>query len=285
MTPLRSTMIKAMRMRGFSARTHQSYLSAVTGLARHTRRSPECLSAADVNRYFEYLVTERELAPASCRLYFNGIRFLYVKVLDWPPADLSIALPKRPQRIPQLLTRAEVARILAACEKRKYRMMLTLCYGCGLRVSELLAVRVSDIDGERKWLRVEQGKGAKDRLVPVSETLLVQLRAYWRRHHPREWMFPGRVPGQPLCATSVQKTYTRAKARAGVTRIGGIHSLRHAYASHLLEAGLPVHRLQRLMGHQNLQSTLRYVHWVPSYREGEGEGDLDLIAKLEVDHD
>jgi integrase len=162
-------------------------------------------------------------------------------------------------------------------------MMLTLCYGCGLRLSELLAVKISDLDGERRLLRVEQGKGAKDRLVPVSETLLQQLRAYWRLYRPWDALFSGRVPGQPLCATSVQKAYTRAKCKAGVRKIGGIHGLRHAYATHLLEAGLPVHRLQRLMGHQNLQSTLRYVHWVPSYREG--EGDLDLVGKLEVGHD
>jgi integrase/recombinase XerD len=282
MTPLREAMIKAMRMRGFSARTHQSYLAAVTDLARHTKRPPDSLSTAQINRYFEYLVTERGLAPASCRLFFNGIRFLYVQVLDWPDTALSIALPKCPQRIPQLLTRAEVAGIFSACAQPKYRMMLTLCYGCGLRVSELLAVKVSHVDGERRLLRVEQGKGAKDRLVPVSATLLGQLRAYWRSFRPGDWLFPGQVPGQPLCATSVQKVYTRCKHKAGVNKIGGIHALRHAYATHSLEAGMPVHRLQRLMGHRNLQSTLRYVHWVPAYREG--EGDPDLVAKLEVDH-
>lgn len=283
MTPLRAKMIKAMQMRGFSERTHQSYLAAVTDLARYTRRAPDRLSAAEVNGYFEYLVTERKLAAASCRLMFNGIRFLYVKVLAWPEAELSITLPKRPQRIPQLLTRSEVARILAACEAPRYRMMLTLCYGCGLRLSELLAVQVSHLDGERRLLRVEQGKGAKDRLVPLSETLLEQLRAYWRRYRPRDGLFPGRVPGQPLSPTSVQKVYTESKRQAGVSKVGGIHALRHAYATHLLEAGLPVHHLQQLLGHRNLHSTLRYIHWVPRYREGEGE--LDLIGQLGVEHD
>jgi integrase/recombinase XerD len=283
MTPLRAKMIKAMQMRGFSPRTHQSYLAAVTDLARYTRRSPERLSAAEVNGYFEYLVTERQLAAASCRLMFNGIRFLYVQVLDWPEAALSIVLPKRPQRIPQLLTRAEVARILGACEEPRYRMMLTLCYGCGLRLSELVAVKVSHLDGERRLLRVEQGKGAKDRLVPLSETLLQQLRAYWRCYRPQEGLFPGRVPGQPLSPTSVQKIYTQSKQQAGVRKVGGIHALRHAYATHLLEAGLPVHRLQRLLGHRNLHSTLRYIHWVPHSREGAGE--LDLIGQLEVTHE
>ena len=282
MTPLREAMTRAMQMRGFSERTHHSYLMAVTDLARWTKRSPADLSPVQVNAYFEYLVIERGLAPASCRLFFHGIRFLYVQVLHWPETALSIVLPKRPQRIPQLLTHSEVARILGACEEPRYHMIPALCYGCGLRVSELLAVQVSHLDGERRLLRVEQGKGAKDRLLPLSETLLEQLRLYWRRYHPRSWLFPGRRSDHPLCCTSVQKVYTTAKRQAGITKTGGIHSLRHAYATHLLEAGLPIHRLQRLMGHRNLQSTERYVHWVPAYREG--EGDADLIANLGVDH-
>ncbi len=283
MTPLRAKMIQAMRMRGFSARTHQSYLAAVTDLARYYRRSPDTLGTSELKRYFEHLVTERELAPSSCRLMFNGIRFLFVQVLKWPVSDLSMALPKRPQRLPALLTRSEVGRILAAGATARDRMMLSLCYGCGLRLSEVLAVKVGDIDGERRLLRVEQGKGAKDRLVPLSETLLEQLRAYWRGYRPRDWLFPGQVPGQRLCPTSVQKIYTGAKCRAGVSKSGGIHALRHAYATHALEAGLPVHRLQRLMGHQDLHTTLRYVHWVPT--DQAGNGDLDLIGRLEVTHE
>jgi integrase len=152
-----------------------------------------------------------------------------------------------------------------------------------LRLSELVAVRVGDIDGERGRLRVEQGKGAKDRLVPLSPTLLEQLREYWRVGHPKHWLFPGRTPGAPLCPTSVQKSYTQAKARAGITKIGGIHALRVAYATHQLEAGLPVHRLQRLLGHRDLHSTLRYVHWLPDTREG--SGTHDLIAQLEPGHE
>ena len=251
MTPLRQRMITAMQMRGFSPRTHQSYLGAVRGLARYTRRSPDTLSSADLQRYFQYLVTERRLAPASVRLSYNGIRFLFRQVLAWPALDLEVALPRRPQRIPGLLTRAEVGAILGACEDARYRTMLTLTYGCGLRLSEVLALRVADIDGERRLLRIRQGKGAKDRLVPLSPT-------------------------------SLQRAFTRAKRRAGVAKDGGIHGLRHAYATHQLAAGLPVERLQRLMGHQSIHTTLRYVHWVPAAREGEGE--LDLIAKLGVGH-
>ncbi len=281
MSALRQRMIKAMQMHGFSPRTHSSYLAAVRGLAKYTHRAPDTLDRADLKGYFEYLVTERKLAPASVKLAYNGIRFLYLDVLAWPALDLEVALPKRPQRIPQLLTRAEVAAILAACPDGRYRTMMTLCYGCGLRLSEVLTVRVADIDSERKLLRVEQGKGAKDRLVPLSPTLLDQLRAYWRLYRPSDWLFVGRT-GEPLCPTGLQRAFTQAKRRAGVTKDGGVHGLRHAYATHQLAAGLGVERLQRLLGHANIQTTLRYVHWLPSAAEGAGE--LDLIARLGRNH-
>ena len=281
MTPLRQRMIEAMQMHGYSPRTHESYLLAVRGLAKYTRRSPDTLAPADLRGYFEYLVLKRQLAPASVRLAYHGIRFLYREVLAWPEVDLDVVLPKRPQRIPGLLTRAEVAAILAACADARYRAMLTVCYGCGLRLSEVLALRVKDIDSERRLVRIEQGKGAKDRLVPLSPTLLEQLRAYWRLYRPHDWLFAGRG-GVPLSATALQKAYTHAKRQAGVTKVGGIHALRHAYATHQLAAGLGVERLQRLMGHASIRTTLRYVHWLPS--ASEGEGALDLIANLGVGH-
>jgi integrase/recombinase XerD len=281
MTPLRQRMIDAMHMRGFSPRTHESYLDAVRDLAKWTRRSPDTLSPDDLRGYFHHLVLERHLAPASVRLVYCGIRFLYLQVLAWTEVDLEVALPRRPQRIPELLTRAEVAAILAACDNVRYRTMLAVCYGCGLRLSEVLALRLQDIDGERKLLRIAQGKGAKDRLVPLSPTLLATLRDYWRLYRPTDCLFPGGAAA-PLSATSLQKAFTDAKRRAGVTKIGGIHSLRHAYATHQLAAGLHVERLQRLLGHSDIRTTLRYVHWVPS--AAEGAGDLDLLARLESGH-
>jgi len=280
MTPLREKMILAMQMRGFSPRTHSSYLAGVTGLAKHFGCSPEIINTTQLNHYFEYLVTERQLAPASCLLHLNSIRFLYIQVLKRPSLELDIKLPKRPQKIPELLTLSEVARLLKACENPKHRMALTLCYGCGLRLSELASLKVSDIDGERHLLRVEQGKGAKDRLVPVSGSLLGLLREYWRLYRPGPWLFCGRGDG-PMSVATPQRAYRRSKARAGLLKRGGIHALRHAYATHQLEAGLPVHRLQYLLGHRSIQSTLRYVHWVPSMADRGAQ--FDLIARL--DHD
>lgn len=284
MTPLRQQMIDAMRQRGFSVRTHRSYLAAVSDLARYYRRSPARIEVAELQAYFNHLAQERGLSGASCRLYLNAVRFLYLHVLKWPTFDVPLVVPKRPQRIPELLTRGEVERILRACANPKHRMLLQACYGCGLRVSEVVALRVRDLDGERRLLRIEQGKGAKDRLVILAPALLEMLRRYWSRYRPVDWLFPrGGDPAAHLSITSAQRVFGRAKARSGVKKIGGIHSLRHAYATHQLENGLPVHELQRLLGHGNLLSTMRYVHWVPGGRR-DGRGHADLIAELGVRH-
>lgn len=283
MTPLRQQMIEAMRQRGFSIRTHQSYLAAVRDLARYYRRSPDQLDVAELQAYFNHLVQERELSGASCRLYLNGIRFLYLQVLNWPSFDVRLVVPKRAQRIPELLTRGEVWRILGACTNPKHRMLLELTYGCGLRVSEVVALKVRDIDGERRLLRIAQGKGAKDRLVTLAPALLARLRRYWSLYRPAHWLFPhARIPDTHLSISTAQKVFTGAKAKSGVRKIGGIHSLRHAYATHQLEQGLPVHELQRLLGHGNLHSTQRYVHWLPMTRHSDRR-HIDLIAGLHHD--
>ncbi|MCP4002545.1 MAG: tyrosine-type recombinase/integrase [Gammaproteobacteria bacterium] len=285
MTALRQQMIQAMRQRGFSNRTHQSYLGAVYGLARYFRTPPDQLKPDQIQDYFVYLVQEKGLANASCRMYLHGLRFLYLQVLHWPQFDIPIQLPKRSQKIPELLTRAEICQIVDASPNYKARTMLLTCYGCGLRVSELVALKVRHIDGERRLLHIEQGKGKKDRLVVLPPNLLQQLRLYWRQQHPGEWLFPNaNTPGLHLSTGSIQRHYRQAKAQAGISKVGGIHGLRHAYATHQLEQGLPVHQLQHQLGHRQLQTTLRYVHWVSSYQQGSGVF-TDLIGQLEHSHD
>lgn len=282
MTPLREKMIDAMLLRGFSLRTQQSYLDAVRYLAEYYHCSPERLNTEQIQLYFLYLVKTRQLSPASCRLHLNGIRFLYRQVLGWGAFDITIHTPKRAQRIPELLSRQEVARILSVCSNNKHRMMLTLCYACGLRVSELVALQVKQIDSDRHVIRIEQAKGAKDRQVIMSDHLLRLLRDYWLRYKPVQWLFYGFDPLRALTMTTAQKVYKKAKEQAGIQKVGGIHALRHAYATHQLEAGMPVNQLQGLLGHKSLQSTMRYVHWVPPHQQGAG---LDLLADLGVSHD
>ncbi len=214
MTPLRQAMIEAMTQRGFSVRTHRSYLAAVSGLANYYHRSPDQLSTAQVQAYFVYLVQQRHLAPASCRLILNGVVFLYRQVLG-REFRARIQIPKCPQRLPELLTQPQVGAIVSACVYHKHRMLLLTCYGCGLRVSELVHLRVRDIDGERRVLRIDQGKGAKDRLVEIPVTLLQQLRAYWVVLRPVDWLFPGHEPGRALGVSSAQRCFTQAKRKAG----------------------------------------------------------------------
>ncbi len=283
MRPLRKAMIQAMELRGFSARTHETYLYTVQSLARYYQRSPDQLSVSDVQAFLQYLAVEKKLSPSSCRLHLNGIRFLFVQVLGREAFNGEYDIPKRKQRIPELLTRAEVRALIGALENLKHRTLLLTCYGGGLRLSELVHLKVRHIDGERQLLRVDQGKGAKDRLVSVSASLLRHLRHYWREQRPDPWLFPGQDATRPLCASTAQRVYQSARDQAGITKLGGIHALRHAYATHQLEAGLPVHRLQRQLGHQDIHSTLRYVHWVPDPRER--TQPVDLLADLEVDHD
>jgi site-specific recombinase XerD len=282
MTPLRQKMIDAMQVRGFAVRTHQSYLNAVTDLARYYKRSPDTLSVAELQDYFLYLVKERKLSGASCRLFLNGLRFLYLQVLGWNEFDVTIHTPKRPQRIPELLSRQEVARILDACQNEKHRVMLSLCYACGLRVSELVVLEVRQIDCDQQVMRIEQAKGAKDRHVILPESLLSMLHTYRKSYRPRRYLFYAQHTDHAVSIATAQKVFQRSKQRAEVSKIGGIHSLRHAYATHQLEAGMPVHQLQRLLGHNNLQSTMRYIHWLPQTHQGAG---MDLLASLAVPHD
>jgi len=226
MTPLRQQMIEAMQLRGFSPHTHESYLGAVAGLAGYYHCPPDQLGPEQIQDYLKYLALDRHLSGASCRLYRNGLRFFYLKVLEQPRFDVELVVPKRAQRIPELLTHKEVGRLLGACTNPKHRMMLTLCYGCGLRRSELVGVRVRHIDGERRLLRVDQGKGGKDRLVGFGEQLLIELREHWRRFRPADWLFPSaHALDTHIGEASASKLYHTARQRAGIVKDGGIHSL------------------------------------------------------------
>lgn len=196
MTPLRQKMIDAMRQRGFSSRTHESYLGSVASFARFHRRALEDADADDVARYFEYLVGERAASASTCRVHLGAVRFLYEKVLDQPALIRKVVLPKRGQRLPGLLSAGEVRALISATANVKHRCLLCTCYGCGLRVSELVGLRVRNIDGERRVLRVEQGKGNKDRDVALSETSLAQLRHYWSQYRTRGLAVSERAYGQ-----------------------------------------------------------------------------------------
>lgn len=279
MTPLRQRMLDAMELRGFAQRTRQAYLYWITELARHSHQSPDRLGTAELEGFLLHLSRDRHLAYASCRQALHALRFFWREVLKRPDPVLALPTPKVPQRQPELLSREEVGRILAAAANPRDRVALMTTYAAGLRVAELCHLRVSDIDSQRMALRIEQGKGARDRYSLLPPPLLAALRQYWRQYRPRIWLFPGRHADQPIHPTLAQKWFYAAKRRAGVSKRTGIHGLRHAFATHLVEAGVDVPTLQVLLGHRAIGTTMRYVHLAKQPLQAV-DSPLNLLAGL-----
>jgi site-specific recombinase XerD len=260
MSELRTRMIRDMALRGFSPRTHEAYIAAVVKLAKYYKRSPDQLSNEEVQGYLAHLIQERKLAWSTCSQAAHAFRFLYHLTLGHPRTDFHVPAPRQPQRLPELLSRQDVWRLLNACLHPRHRLLLATTYAGGLRVSEVVALKVSDLDADRMTVRVAQGKGAKDRYVPLAQRLLQDWRAYWQIAPPGVWLFANRQGTRPLDVTMAQKLYTQAKRRAGIVKQGGIHALRHAYATHLLEAGKDLQAVQYQLGHRHLSTTMRYFH-------------------------
>jgi integrase/recombinase XerD len=260
MSELRNRMIRDMTVRGFSPRTHEAYIRAVVGLAKYYRRSPDQLTHDEVQAYLAHLHQHRKLAWSSCSQAAHAFRFLYHVTLGHARAQFQVPAPRQPQKLPEILSREEVWRLFNACPRVRDRLLLATTYAAGLRVSEVVHLKVSDLDVDRMTVRIEQGKGARDRYVPLSPRLLKEWRAYWLSTPPRLWLFPNRQGTRPIDVTIAQKLYTLTKLRAGIRKQGGIHALRHAFATHLLEAGRDVHTVQRLLGHRYVSSTVRYFH-------------------------
>jgi site-specific recombinase XerD len=260
MAELRRRMIDAMTVRGFSPRTHESYLAAVRGLAKHYRRSPDELTADEVQGYLVYLLTKRGLSCNTCNVAANAFKFLYHVTLGRDSVAFEVPAPKQEQRVPEILSREEVARLIEAPPNPKHRLLLATIYSAGLRVSEAVRLKVSDVDRGRMTLRIEQGKGCKDRVVPLSRKLVAQLEVYWKTAPPRLWLFPNRGGTGHVDVTVAQKVFMMAKVSTRIAKRTGIHGLRHAYATHLIESGADVPTVQRLLGHRSVSSTMRYFH-------------------------
>ena len=227
MTPLRQRMLDALILRGMAARTQESYIDAVARLARHYKRSPAALSAEEVQGYLLYLLRDRQRSRSTVNQYGCAFRFLYGTVLGFDGEAFHIPLGIAPQRLPEILSREEIARLFAATNRLGPRTFLMLAYATGLRLSELQHLRVADIDShaDRMCIRVVQGKGGKDRYVPLEPGALDVLRAWWHSTHPRNWLFAGPDGSQPISDSSPQKWYHAARADAGITKRGGIHTL------------------------------------------------------------
>ena len=259
MTRLRQRMIEDMEIRNLAHNTQLSYLQQVSSFAKYCKRSPEEVGPEEIRAYQVHLTTERKLAPGTLCLVASALRFLYKVTLkrDW--VDAEIPLPKKPYVLPVILSREEVIQFFESIASFKHRTILMTAYAAGLRISEVTRLKITDIDSQRMMLRVEQGKGQKDRYVMLSPQLLEVLRAYWQVARPKTWLFPGDIPGRPITRGAVEDACQKARRVAGIKKPITPHSLRHGFASHLLEAGTDVRTIQLLMGHRSLATTARYL--------------------------
>lgn len=259
MTPLRQRMLQDMGIRNLAVNTQQAYVQQISAFARHFHSSPEALGPEQVRAYQVHLLEERKLAAGSLSVAAAALRFLYKVTLRRPWNDGDIPMPKRPVKLPIVLSPEEVVRFLACVARTKHRAILTTIYASGLRVSEAVALRPADIDSARMVLRVDQGKGRKDRYVMLSPRLLEVLRDYWRIERPRSWLFPGDGAERHISKNAVEHACQKAHRAAGIDKPVTPHSLRHAFATHLLESGVDVRRIQLLLGHRSLATTSRYL--------------------------
>jgi site-specific recombinase XerD len=259
MTAMREKMIKEMTLRRLSANTQRAYLRAVTGLARYYKQSPEKMNKQMIQDYLFHLVQERKLQWSTCNIIINGLRFFYTKTLGMDAASLSIPIQKKAKQLPEILSTEEVESLLGAASNQKHRTLLMTTYAAGLRVSEVVNLKLTDIDSKRMMIRVSQGKGNKDRYTILSKRLLEELRIYYKRYRPSEWLFSGRKPEQPMPKSTAAAIYYNVKDKAGIKKGKGIHILRHCFATHMLEAGVDLRTIQVLMGHSSIMTTVVYL--------------------------
>ena len=259
MTPLRQRMLQDMGIRNLALNTQLAYVQQISAFARHFDCSPEALGPEQVRAYQVHLLEERKLAAGSLSVVAAALRFLYKITLRRPWNDDDIPMPKRPLKLPIVLSPEEVVRFLACVASTKHRAILTTIYASGLRVSEAVQLRPADIDSARMVLRVDQGKGRKDRYVMLSPRLLQVLRDYWRIERPKPWLFPGDGADHHISKNAVEHACQKAHRAAGIDKPVTPHSLRHAFATHLLESGTDVRRIQLLLGHRSLATTSRYL--------------------------
>jgi integrase/recombinase XerD len=280
MTPLRKRMTEDLQLKGYSPATQCAYLYAVEKLARHFNRSPADISEEELRAYFLHLVQVEQCAPGTLRIAVSGIKFCLAVTLQrhWPALGLLRA--SKEKKLPVVLSRAEVRAVLGCIRVPVYRVCLNTIYACGLRISEGAALPVSAVDGKRKVLRV-RGKGNKDRQVPLAETTLESLRAFWQLHRSKPWLFPAQLqPRSPSCegpveVTNLRRAFQAALAQSGVKKPATVHSLRHSYATHLLEAGVQLRLIQEVLGHRNPSTTAIYTHLTTEVR-------TQLLAPLEA---
>jgi integrase/recombinase XerD len=281
MTPLRHRMIQDLQLRGYADRTIEAYVHAMAQLAKFYHASPDTLTEEQIREYLLHLSTVKKVARASHTIALCGIKFFYQQTLGREWTVLNVARPRGEKRLPVVLSRDEVWRILAAVRTATYRVCLTTIYACGLRLMEGARLQVPDVDGDRQLLHIH-GKGANDRLVPLPQALLAILREHWRTHRHPLWLFPTPkdVTRGPISSSCLQSAFVRAVKHAGVHKRAHVHTLRHSYATHLLEVGVALQLIQEYLGHKSPRTTTIYTHLTRELRDGALEPINGLMPSL-----
>lgn len=260
MKPLRKKMIAWMERKNYSASTIKCYVNSVSMLARYYNKCPSQLTEQQVADYLNYITKKRGYSYGSISGAHSGIKLFWKQILDREWNTKLLPRPKRPKQLPEILSLDEVHQLLELTRNPKHKTMLSLLYTTGLRMGELIRLKPSDIDSKRMVVRVRQGKGKKDRYTRLTPKMLEQLRAYWKAHRPKVYLFEGLIAGKHISDSSVQKVFQQARQRAGIKRQVGVHVLRHCFATHLLEAGVDSMMIKQMLGHAHLSTTARYLH-------------------------
>jgi integrase/recombinase XerD len=247
-----------------SAKTQEAYLKSVEGLAFYYNRSPDKLTDEQIQQYLLYLIRQRKLQWSSCNVVFSALYCFYKRFLSRDEVGFGIPPLPRQTKLPQILSQKEVKHLIDAGKDVRQRSLLMLTYGSGLRVSEVVKLQPRHIEADRMLVRVEQAKGRKDRYTLLSKKALDELRIYWKYFTPDQWLFYSRDKKLPMAVATAQKIYYRAKKAAGITKGKGIHTLRHCFATHLLEKGIDIYLIKRFLGHKAIKTTMVYLHVVPS---------------------
>lgn len=281
-TILRQRMTEDMQVRNLSRQTQASYVLQVSQFARYFNKSPAVLGPEEIRSYQVYLTNQKKLEASSIKVAVAALRFLYRVTLKrpWDFGEI-VPSPKAPRTLPIILSPDEVVQFLGCIPNIKHRTILTACYAAGLRITEAVHLKPAAIDRQRMVIRIEQGKGRKDRYVMLSPKLLDVLSDYWRAVRPKVWLFPGDIPGQPITRHSVEKVCQAAHQRSGLSKPVTPHSLRHAFAVHLLESGADLRTIQLLLGHSSLNTTARYLR-IATSKVCATTSPLDLLPQIPV---
>ncbi len=249
-----------MQQRNYSPNTINTYLGCISSLSKHYNKSPDLLTTAQINHYLHYCITEKDMSHSMVNQTISAYKVLLENVLKRKWMPLEFPRPKKEKHLPEVLSKQEVALIFKRTANLKHRTLLMLAYSAGLRISEVLNLKPVDIDSSRMQIRIRQSKGHKDRTVILSEQILAQLRIYWKKYKPLHYLFEGQIPGQRYSQRSVQHILKKSVAMASIKRIVTFHTLRHSFATHMVEDGVDVIVIQRLLGHNSLKTTSVYLH-------------------------